>query len=120
MSATQTVTVTVPAKFWDDHIKRFNLSAIEETSVAGGKKYRLVLDHAAWEDLLSDADYYIDFLQEYDAHSRALGVSAAWTVSALAKVDVPWPTDNAKRWLRDLPSWAAPKKFALWTVRRDI
>lgn len=117
MSAAQTVTVTVPATFWDDHTSRFNLPALEETPVAGGKRYRLVLDHAAWEDLLGDADYYIDFLQEYDAHSRALGVSAAWTVSALAKVEVPWSTDNAKRWLRDLPSWAAPKQFAGWTGR---
>ena len=113
---TQTMTVVVPPVFWQDHINRGCTPAIEETTV--GKKIQLTLDREGWGDLLSDSRHYCDlFFEDGLLH---LAMSASWTLSALAKADIPWePRDYQVRYLRALPSFARPKNWATWTERGD-
>ena len=114
--STNTVTVLVPTRFWDDHIWRGCTAALETKTV--GKKTRITLDRTGWDDLLSDSWFYIDLLAEDDMHMRALAVSAVWTFSALAKTEVPWePIPEQAKWLQELPTWARPKNWAAWTGR---
>lgn len=116
MNHTTTVTVQVPTRFWDDHINRGCTDALEIKGT--GNKIRVTLDHDGWSDLLSDSGYYIEFLTYPEPWERALAVSAAWTLSALAKIEIPWePTGAQLEWLRDLPRWAHPKNWASWTGR---
>jgi len=114
--STNTVTVQIPIAFWDDHMSRECTDALEAKRTA--KKIKVTLDYEGWCDLVSDSGYYIDRLDESDHYMRALGVSAVWTLSALAKTEIPWePNDYQLTWLGDLPKWAHPKNWAAWTGR---
>lgn len=109
-----TITVVVPARFWEDHMERDCRAAVEEKAV--GKKYRLTLDRDGWDDLLSDCWFHLDFLREEHAYLRAIAVSAAYTLAVLAKTDIPWPAGpNNADFTREIPRWAAPTEWAAWT-----
>ena len=109
-----TITIVVPARFWEDHMERGCRAAVEEKAV--GKKYRLTLDQAQWDDLLSDCWFHLDYLYEEHTYLRAIAVSAAYTLAVLAKTDIPWPAGpNSAQFAREIPRWAAPTKWAAWT-----
>ena len=85
-----TVTVDLPPRFYDDHVDRELPSGIE---VKRTKNYvRVILDHAAYDDLLSDALYYVDAASDMLSGSpELLGLiaSARATARRLSAMPVP-------------------------------
>lgn len=83
-----TVEVSLPHRFYDDHVAReCNPGRVvrrNRTSV------RVLLDGAAWDDLMSDASYYADdATSSCDPALRGLGSSAAATERRLRAVGRP-------------------------------
>jgi len=119
-----TLTIEIPETFWDDHMSRECTPAIDEKSK--GRKVVVTLDHEGWQDLLSDCWYYLDFASE-GAEYLGLVTSAGWTLSALARTEIPQPwldkeietghIKNARRYVGELPRSKAPKVWAQWTGR---
>lgn len=59
MAKKQTITVTVPNTFWDDHAERTNVG--HARIVRRNNRYTTVmLDRRAFNNFLTDAEYYAD------------------------------------------------------------
>lgn len=87
------LTVSVSARFWDDHEER-EPEGVFEVLVLGRLVTKVALDFAAARDLLSDAWYYSDSIGfEPDSHGRSLRDSARRT---FAKLIESWP----EHWVR--------------------
>lgn len=81
------VTLQVPATFYDDHVSRDCLPGSDVTCKAN--RVTVTLDAAAYDDLLSDAEFYSDASQFEGWDMRSLCASARRTVVALRKVGRP-------------------------------
>lgn len=79
---TGTVTVDVPARFYDDHKAR-ELPSGEVVKVLASK-YRVRLDPDEYSELLSDAEHYAgDAMMDWWEDGRGVILSARATVRAL-------------------------------------
>ena len=95
MPHTQTVTVKLPTRFYDDHADR-GLPAGD--LVKRTKRYVVVeLDAAAYGELISDAEHYADRSQfdQRDPFLRGLCTSAKATVCCLRAIETPWTREEA-------------------------
>ncbi len=89
-----TVTAMLPKRFYDDHVAR-DLDA-GALIAEHRKQYEVSLDLAAFDELLSDAEYYADpsfyheLRQSMGRDALNLVTSARHTVTALRKIETPW------------------------------
>lgn len=87
----QTVMVCVSAKFYEDHCSR---GLLEGTVIRQMKAVTMLyLNKESFDDLLSDAEYYADFMigfSDGDGYVRRLALSARRVVQDLNAVAVPW------------------------------
>ena len=74
------ITVTIPARFYDDHVWRACLPGIEVKRTS--RRVTVMLDAAAWDDLLSDAEHYSEAWQ-FEREYFGLCRSAAATHKAM-------------------------------------
>lgn len=78
-----TFLVMVPKIFWDDHVARdldFTSTIIKES----GAFYQVLMTIDAINELWSDADYYGNFMKEFENDGgRSICASARATVRAL-------------------------------------
>lgn len=82
----ETVTVTLPPKFFDDHLQR-ELPGGAIISLKS-KSITVVLDRQALRDLKSDADYYASFWGQDRTENLGVCVSAAATLKRLKDVEL--------------------------------
>lgn len=79
--------VKVPAIFWDDHFSR----DLDFTSVEVSRNKLTVtlrMTDAALDELISDADYYANFMKEWESeggYGKSVCSSARSTVKALER-----------------------------------
>jgi len=86
LTGEQTIVVELPPVFWEDHANRGCPSGIFREFVGKSKKtIRVVVDRAAFDDILSDARHYSS---DYDRDFFGLASSARATVRRLEKIDV--------------------------------
>lgn len=81
------VTVTVPAKFYEDHRARdcgYSDRILKETKTS----VTVSLDMEGYNDLYSDADYYAGFGGEDFQWNRGICLSAKATLKALKKFPI--------------------------------
>lgn len=79
-------TITIPLKFWRDHLNRgCSQSAVE---VSRNKMYAVVdFDAESFEDILSDAKFYAEYdAEEGEEDMKAMKASAKATLKRLEKV----------------------------------
>lgn len=94
LAMSETVTVDVPHRFYEDHVGR-DLPSGEVVKYLS-RKVRVRLDRTAYDDLLSDAEHYgggamDDMYADDFASASALIQSAKATVRSLRAVDRPGP-----------------------------
>jgi hypothetical protein len=81
-----TVEVTLPHRFYDDHVDRAGRPGEIVRTMKSG--VRVVLDVAAYDDMMSDATYYSD-ARDFDRDLAGLAASARATIQRLARVGRP-------------------------------
>lgn len=79
-----TISVTVPPRFYDDHVDRGCPPGVVEGRYRGG--VHLLLDREAWDDLLSDADHYATSASEYGPELVGLCSSARATARKMRTI----------------------------------
>ena len=84
------VTVDVPARFYDDHVGRGLPAGNELKRLA--RTVRVELDRAAFEELLDDAKHYDASAEEMWDGSAGVVMSARATIRALRATETPWVT----------------------------
>lgn len=77
------ITIDIPSMFYKDHINR-GCGETGKVRKMGAKLTTVVLDEAAWIDLYTDADYYINMIgsEDYEGNEPIVG-SAVRTMKRL-------------------------------------
>jgi hypothetical protein len=88
--AVDIIKVNVPARFWEDHLSRSDTLNRDEVEIAFSKRegFTVELTRDQADNLVSDADYYVECGSEMGPDYFGLVSSARATLKRLAKVGV--------------------------------